>query len=169
MGGAIAIRYMARHQGHQVGRLALMAAAAPSFTARPGLTREQVDGFIRGLYKDRPQVLVSFGMMFFGRPVTPAFMGWFQDGGLKAAGYATIKTLESLRDEDLTADLTSIRVPTGIFAGVLDQVCPFPFAQELNRGIAGSVLYRFDYSGHAVYYDELQRFNQTFLQFLGSE
>ena len=50
MGGAIAIRYMARHNGYRVGRLALLAAAAPSFTQRPGypygMTRQQVDMFI---------------------------------------------------------------------------------------------------------------------------
>ncbi len=34
MGGVTAIRYMARHGGYGVGRLALLAAAAPSFTQR---------------------------------------------------------------------------------------------------------------------------------------
>lgn len=35
VGGAIAIRYMARHNGYGVSKLALFAAAAPSFTKRP--------------------------------------------------------------------------------------------------------------------------------------
>lgn len=170
MGGAIAIRYMARHAGYQVSNLVLMAAAAPSFTPRPGfpygMARERVDEFIRGLYKDRPRVLSDFGNIFFGQSVTPSFLNWFQGTGLGAAGYSTIKALESLRDEDLRQDIRSIHVPTGIFQGLLDQVCPYPLAVELNKGIPYSTLYRFDQSGHAVYYDELDRFNNTLIHFL---
>lgn len=170
MGGAIAIRYMARQAGYGVAKLALLAAAAPSFVQRPGfpygMTRQQVDMFIMSAYHNRPQLLSDFGNMFFARPVTPSFAGWFQGTGLEAAGYSTIKGLEALRDENLGPDLGAIHAPTGIFHGLLDRVCPYQFAVEQNKAIAGSMLYRFDYSGHAVYYDELDRFNRTFMQFL---
>ena len=172
MGGAIAIRYMARHKGYRVANLALLAAAAPSFTQRPGfpygMTKERVNGFINGLYNDRPQVLADFGNLFFGRPVTPGFKNWFTSTALPAAGFSTIKTLESLRDEDLSGDLEAIEVPTGIFQGRLDQICPYPLAVALHRGIRGSTLYTFEKSGHAVYYDELTLFNTTFLKFLNT-
>jgi len=49
MGGAIAIRYMARHRGYKVSKLALWSAAAPSFTRRPdypyGMTADQICPF----------------------------------------------------------------------------------------------------------------------------
>lgn len=171
MGGAIAIRYMARYAGYRVSKLVLMAAAVPSFTQRPGfpygMAKEQVDDMIRKAAKDRPQVLTDFGNMFFGQPVTPSFRNWNQGVGLAAAGYSTIKTMESLRDEDLQEDLCRIYVPTGIFHGVLDQVCPYPLGVAQHKGIPNSVLYRFDRSGHAVYYDELERFNNTLLHFIG--
>ena len=170
MGGAISLRYMAKYDGNRVAKLALLAAAAPSFVQRSGypygMTVQQVDAFIAGIYHNRPQVLANFGGMFFAQPVTPSFMSWFQNLGLEAAGYSTIKALESLRDEDLRADLAKVHVPTGIFHGVLDKVCPYPFALEMQKGIKNSVLFRFDMSGHAVYYDELEKFNNTFLQFL---
>lgn len=171
MGGAIAIRYMARHGGHRASRLALLAAAAPSFTQRPGfpwgMARQQADRLIANLYRDRPQAVQSFGQMFFAQPVTASFMEWFRDTGLAAAGYSTIHSLEALRDEDLSQDLGKIAVPTGIFHGVLDKICPYQLAIEMNKAIPGSLLYRFDGSGHAIYYDELDRFNQTFLKFIG--
>jgi len=170
MGGAIAIRYMARHGGYGVGRLALLAAAAPSFTQRPdypyGMPRQQVNGLIAGLFRNRPEVLVEFGNMFFYKPVTASFMSWFQGTGLEASGYATIHALESLRDEFLGNDLPHIKAPTGIFHGIQDRVCPFQFALEQQAAIEGSVLFRFSQSGHAVYYDELDRFNQTLLYFM---
>jgi non-heme chloroperoxidase len=170
MGGAICIRYMARHAGYHVSKLALLAAAAPSFIQRPGylwgMTKQQINMFIMNTYRNRPQVLTDFGNLFFARAVTPSFMNWFQGTGLVAAGYATIKGLEALRDEDLGPDLDKIQVPTGIFQGLLDKICPYQFAVELNKGIRNSGLYRFDFSGHAVYYDELDHFNQAFLQFV---
>jgi non-heme chloroperoxidase len=173
MGGAIAIRYMARFHGQRVAKLALLAAAAPSFVQRSGypygMTTQQVDAFIATGYRNRPQLLTSFGGLFFGQPVTPSFLSWFQNDGLKAAGYSTIRGLEALRDEDLRTDLPKIEVPTGIFHGVLDRVCPYTFALEQNKAIRNSVLYRFDMSGHAIYYDELDKFNYNFLQFLGKQ
>jgi non-heme chloroperoxidase len=52
-GGAIALRYMARHQGYGVSKLALFAAAAPSLIKRPnfpyGLDREDIVKIIQDL------------------------------------------------------------------------------------------------------------------------
>lgn len=170
MGGAIAIRYMARHAGYKVSKLALLSAAAPLFTRSRdypyGMTKEQVDKLIMETYKNRPQMLTDFGNIFFASKVTPSFMNWFQGLGLEAAGHSTIKTEVSLRDEDMRLDLPTIRVPTGIFHGVLDKICPFQFAIVLNSQIIGSELYRFENSGHGIFYDELERFNKSFLNFL---
>lgn len=170
MGGAIAVRYMARHRGFGVSRLALLAAAAPSFVQRPGypygMTAQAVDRLIDQTYRDRPQMLTDFGRSFFASKISDSFSGWFHSLGLQAGGHSTIHTAESLRDSDLRADLARIRVPTGIFHGVLDQICPFAFAGELNRGIANSRIYRFEQSGHGIFYDELKKFNEEFVGFL---
>lgn len=172
VGGAIAIRYMARHKGHNVRKLALISAAAPSFVQRPGfpygMTVSAVNNQIAQTYYNRPQMLTEFGVNFFASKITPSFRGWFQSLGLSASSYGTIKLLESLRNEDLRQDLASIRVPTGIFHGALDKICPFPLAEAQNRGIRDSKLFRFAKSGHGVFYDELESFNNTFLGFLES-
>lgn len=172
MGGPIVIRYMSRHSGYKVDELGLWAAAAPSFTQRPnnpyGMSIEAVNKLISSFYYDRPQTLVDFGSMFFASQVTPSFMTWFNGLSLSSSSYATIKTAVSLRDEDVSSDFSSIKVPTGIFHGKLDQICPFPLALLMNKGIAGSVLYPFEHSGHGVFYDELALFNNRFIQFLNA-
>ena len=80
-GGAIAIKYMARHKGYGVNKLVLVAAAAPSLIKRPnfpyGLDKETVDQIIANTYKDRPQMLRNFGDTFFFQYVTGAFSDWF--------------------------------------------------------------------------------------------
>lgn len=170
IGGAVSIRYMARHAGYGVSKLALVSAAAPVFTKRNdypyGLPMEEVNALILKTYKDRPKMLAEFGGMFFASQVSPEFRDWFQSLGLEASGHATAMAAVSLRDEDLRNDLQQIRVPTGIFHGALDKVVPYPSATALQQGIRGSELYRFERSGHGVFYDELDMFNATLLRFL---
>lgn len=170
VGGAISIRYMARHGGHGVRKLGLVSAAAPVFTKRPdypyGLPVESVNDLLRQTLADRPKMLEGFSKDFFAVPHSEPYMKWFGDLGLQASGHGTYGTLVALRDEDLRRDLPRIRVPTGIFHGAHDKIVPFESAQEMHRSIAGSQLYRFEKSGHGLYYDELETFNSTFLQFL---
>lgn len=173
MGGAIAIRYMSRHQGHRVSQLLLLAAAAPAFTQRPGypygMTKDAVNQLIAQTYRDRPQMLEQFGQLFFASQVSPSFRNWFHSLELDASSIGTIEGAVSLRDEDMRSDLPRIQAPTTIFHGALDQICPFVFAQLMNQGIRNSTLLRFEQSGHAIFYDELDRFNHSFLQVLQSE
>lgn len=170
MGGAVVIRYMCRFQGYRVCRLVLAGAAAPSFIQRPGypygMTAEAVDELIGGLKKNRPQTVADFGENFFASEVTPAFDRWFLSMGLDASAQGTICSAVSLRDADLRSDLVHICVPTLILHGKKDQICPFPFAEEMARGIRNSRLVPFEHSGHGLFYDEMDKFNRELLCFL---
>ncbi|MFC0270443.1 alpha/beta fold hydrolase [Metabacillus herbersteinensis] len=170
MGGAIAIRYMARHLGHQVSKLALFGAAAPVFTKRPdfpyGMAKEDVNKLIKETYRDRPKMLSDFGDIFFARCVTESFKNWFHGLGLEASGHGTAMSAIALRDEDLRGDLSKINVPTAIFHGVQDKVCPFELAEAMHAGIKGSELIPFHYSGHGLFYCELEKFNSELVQFI---
>ncbi len=170
MGGAIAIRYMARHRAANVSKLALFAAAAPSFTRSAqfpyGMTKEQVDQYIQLTYNDRPQMLHNFGSLFFFRYITQPFSVWFNGLGLAAAGWATANCLISLRDETLFADLGKITVPTLILHGIHDQICPYEMGVAQHNAISNSVLIPFEHSGHGLFYDERDKFNKELLQFI---
>lgn len=69
MGGAIAIRYMARHEGADVDKLILLSAAAPAFTKRPGypygMRKQDIDDMIELFKADRPKTLADLGEQFF--------------------------------------------------------------------------------------------------------
>jgi len=171
-GGAIAVRYMARHGGYGVARLALCAAAVPSLIQRPyfpyGLAREDVERIIRNTRNDRPQMLREFAGMFFYQPITLALADWFFRMGLQAAGWSTIAVAESwLNEEELFSDLGRIRVPTLILHGVHDRVCLFPLAEAQNRMIPGSRLVPFTESGHGLFYDERDKFTGELARFAG--
>jgi len=114
------------------------------------------------------EMLQQFGQRFFARRVSRPFRNWFQLLGLDGSNHATVQTAISLRNEDLRNDLPNIDVPTGIFHGYLDQICPYDLAILMHQGIKHSRLFPFLHSGHGVFYDELPRFNRKLLQFLES-
>lgn len=172
MGGAIAVRYMARHQGYGVSRLALFAAAAPSFTQRPdfpyGFTKEEVNQYLMTCYNDRPLMLQQFGNIFFFQYVTSGLSDFFFQLGLQAAGWSTAQCLVSLRDESLFADLPQIRVPTLILHGIHDKVCPFPLGEAQKAAIPNATLIPLEFSGHGGFYDQRDKFNQELARFVGA-
>lgn len=170
-GGAIAIRYMARHNGYGVSKLALFAAAAPSLIQRPyfphGLDKEIVLKIIQDTYRDRPKMLQGFGDMFFFQYVTAPLSDWFFQMGLQAAGWSTASVAKSwLNEEGLFSDLGKIEVPTLILHGIHDKVCLFPLALAQHEGIRNSRLVPFKYSGHGLFYDQRDKFNKELAEFI---
>lgn len=170
-GGAIAVRYMARHNGYGVSKLALFAAAAPSLIQRPcfpyGLKREDVVKIIHDTDTDRPAMLKGFGDMFFFQYKTAALSDWFFQMGLQAAGWSTAAVAISWLDEErLFDDLGEIAVPALILHGIHDKVCRFPLAEAQHAGIKSSRLVPFKYSGHGLFYDERDKFNKELAAFV---
>jgi pimeloyl-ACP methyl ester carboxylesterase len=174
MGGAISIRYMARHHGARIEKLVLAGAAAPCFTKRPdfpfGIEKSAVDDLIRLTYQDRPAMLKAFGQIFFANPdkLSPEFKTWNLGLGLAASAYATIQCAVELRDADLRKDMASIKIPTLILHGVDDHVCTFDLAKRMHEAIKSSQLVQFEKAGHGFYYEERERFNSELVRFIGS-
>jgi len=169
-GGAVAVRYMARHNEYGVAKLALFAAAAPSLVRRPcfphGQTREAIIKFIRDTLDDRPAMLRGFGDSFFFRHVTQAFADWFFQMGLQAAGWSTAAVAAAWLDEEMFCDLGQINAPTLILHGIHDKVCEFPLGVAQHEGIRNAKLVPFKYSGHGLFYDELDKFNAELARFV---
>ncbi|MFL0198452.1 alpha/beta fold hydrolase [Clostridium sp. WILCCON 0269] len=169
-GGAMAVRYMARHKGYGVSKLALFAAVAPSLIKRPnfphGLDKETVLQLIQGTYDDRPKMLQGFGDMFFYQHITQAFSEWFFQLGLQAAGWATAAIAKAWINEVFFSDLEKINVPTLILHGIHDKVVPFQLGEIQKQSIANSKLIPFKFSGHGLFYDEKDKFNEELTRFI---
>ncbi|MNH99576.1 Arylesterase [compost metagenome] len=176
VGGAIAVRYMARHAGYGIDKLVLLGAAAPLFTQREdyviGMTKEQFNEQIEAAQTDRPKMLRAFGKIFLAHQisllneVSTDFTDWIHQLALEASAWGTVRTAETLRDEDLRADLAKIHVPTTIFHGSHDKICPVEFATVQHRDIANSSFILFEDSGHGMLFDEPEKFNEELLTLL---
>ncbi|PKM49959.1 MAG: alpha/beta hydrolase [Firmicutes bacterium HGW-Firmicutes-7] len=169
-GGAIAVKYMGRYNGYGVSKLALFAAAVPSLIKRPnfpyGLDKEMVIKIINDTYNDRPQMLQDFGNMFFFQLITEALSNWFFQVGLQAAGWATAKMAKAWIREVFFTDLEAISVPTLIIHGIHDKIVPFELGEIQNQIIKNSTLVPFEFSGHASFYDQKDKFNTVLAEFI---
>lgn len=170
MGGAAAVRYMARHEGYGISKLVLLGAAAPRFTQGPdypyGMEKSGVDELIEQAKMDRPQMVTEFGAKLFNKQPSDAYADWVAGLAFKASSYGTILSAIALRDEDLTKDLTKISVPTLIGHGKEDQVCPFEFAEEMDKLIPDSTLKSFEESGHGIFHDQPKELNTALHDFI---
>jgi pimeloyl-ACP methyl ester carboxylesterase len=161
-GGAISIRYMARHEGFGVSKLVLIDAASPT-----SVEKEIANKFITETLNDRPKMLEGVTDLFFFQKITKPFSEWFFHLGLQAASWSTAAIMKTLRDENVYNDLSKILVPTLIIHGIHDKIVPFTKGQETKNLIANSQLVPFQFSGHGPFWEERDKFNQLLIQFIG--
>jgi non-heme chloroperoxidase len=174
MGGAVALRYMRLFNGHQVKKLILLAAAAPRFTKTEefpyGIEKRDVDDMVEKASTDRPLLCRNFvEEKLFARIHSKSVKGWFTDIAMSASGIGTIKAALSLRDEDGMSDLRWINAPVFIIRGEKDTVVPVEVTDFQHKNIPCSTLFSLKNSAHAVFYDELENFNNFFVKALTAE
>jgi len=171
-GAATAIRFVTGYNKGHVAKLALFGAAAPCEVRRDdfpfGLPIEVLDSLIELNSVNRPQLIEEFGKLFAATENTlpKGIAEWLAGIEIQSSQYAMEQGLIMIRDSDLRADLEKINIPTAIFHGRLDKLCPFELAEQLHKGITNSKLVAFENSGHALFLEECQKFNDELIQFI---
>ncbi|KIC94238.1 alpha/beta fold hydrolase [Flavihumibacter solisilvae] len=173
MGGAVVIHYVTKYNAAHISKLALFAAAAPSWIQREGfpfgLSKSDVDGLINATLTGRQDLIASFGASFPAKEgnISKNVEKWLENINLEAWPYAITQSITALRDLDLRPDLAKIKIPVAIFHGTHDKLCDFTFAEQLNKGIANSYIVKFENSGHALFVEEAEKFNSELEKFAG--
>jgi non-heme chloroperoxidase len=173
MGGGIVIHYTAKYNAAHISKLALFGAAAPIWTKRADFnfgfwTKEDVNGLIDLNNTNRPQLFDNFGKIFAANEtsVSPGLGNWLGTIQAQSSFYATAECLKALRDTDLRQDLKKITVPTLILHGKLDKICSYELAEQMHANIKNSTLIPLEKSGHALFIEELTKFNTELLNFI---
>lgn len=165
MGGAVVLHYMAKYNGAHVSKLALFAAAAPSWKQREGFpygaSDEAAAGLIQTTRTNRQQLIEDFGKAFPAseNAISANTSQWLASISSDASPYATTQSIIALRDLDLRPALSKINVPVAIFHGAKDKLCDFVFAEQLHKGLKNSYIVKFEKSGHALFIEEMEKFN----------
>ena len=133
MGGGEVARYMKRHAGARVARVAFVSAVTPFLLKRDdnpdGVDRSVFDGMVDGIEKDRFDFLAGFGKQFYGvgllsHPVSDATLQWSASLAMPASHAATVACVRAFSETDFRQDLKAISVPTLIVHGDKDQTVP---------------------------------------------
>src|SRR5688500_9706128 len=171
-GGATVIRFATKYNNEHISKLALFGAAAPCEVRKDdfpyGLPIEILNSLIELNSVNRPQLIEEFGKLFAASETAlpKGISDWLSKIQFQSSQYAMEQGLYMIRDSDLRADLEKITIPTAIFHGKLDKLCPFELAEQLHKGIANSKLVSFENSGHALFLEERVKFNHELIKFI---
>lgn len=171
MGGAVVLHYVTKYDSAYVSKLALFGAAAPSWKQRTGsaygITEADANGLIKQTMTSRQDLIAGFGSAFPAKEgnISKNVEKWLETINLEASPYAITESMKALLNLDLRPELSKIKIPVAIFHGTQDKLCPFPLAEELNKGIKNSSIIRFENSGHALFVEEMEKFNTELEKF----
>jgi non-heme chloroperoxidase len=171
-GGATVIRFASKYNNEHISKLALFGAAAPCEVRKDdfpyGLPIEILNNLIELNSVNRPQLIEEFGKLFAASEIAlpKSISDWLAGIQFQSSQYAMEQGLYMIRDSDLRADLEKITIPTVIFHGKLDKLCPFELAEQLHKGILNSKLIAFENSGHALFLEERPKFNDELIKFI---
>jgi non-heme chloroperoxidase len=171
MGGAVVIHYTIKYNAAHISKLALFAAAAPSWKQRAdypyGVSAADADALIKNTLTNRQDLIAGFGADFpaIGSGISKNVEKWLENINLQAWPYAITQSITALLDLDLRPELSKIKIPTAIFQAAKDKLIPYEFAAELQKGIKNAYVVRFEHSGHALFYEEMEKFNRELENF----
>jgi non-heme chloroperoxidase len=171
MGGAVVIHYVNKYKSAHVSKLALFGAAAPSWKQRPGysygISEEGAAGLIKQTMTSREELIGGLGAAFAAKGTTlpKTTESWLENINLSASPYAVTESIRSLGDLDLRPVLKNITIPVAIFQGTKDQLIQFELAEQLNKGLKNSYIVKFEKSGHALFVEEMDKFNTELEKF----
>ena len=176
MGGGEVARYMSRHGGSRVAKVAFVGAVTPFMLKRDdnpdGVDQSVFDGIIEGLEKDRPDFLSSFGKMFYGvslisHPVSEATLQWTLNMALPASHTATVACVHSFSETDFRQDLKSISVPTLIIHGDKDDTVPLKASGARTAAALPHATYKvYEGAPHGLFITDKERLNTDLAAFV---
>ncbi|NAZ35460.1 alpha/beta fold hydrolase [Rubellimicrobium sp. CFH 75288] len=174
MGGGEVARYMRRHGGRGVARVAFVGSIVPCLVRRDdnpdGVPADALDSMQEAIDKDRPEFLRGFFKTFYGQGlvsgVSQGVLDWSLHMALLASGRATLACIDAWR-EDFRPDIVAIDRPALVIHGTGDAIVPIePTARAAARAIPGATLREYDGAPHGLLATHAARVTQDLLDFL---
>jgi len=176
MGGGEVARYMSRHGGARVSKVAFISAVTPYLLKTDdnpdGVDQSVFDEITENIMKDRADFLQTFGKQFYGvnllnKPVSQAHLDGDFARAYVASHKATLACAKSFSSTDFRDDLTQIQVPTLIIHGDSDKTVPIESSGELTANALPSAQY-IVYEGepHGLFFTSKDRLNEDLVSFI---
>ena len=176
MGGGEVARYMSRHGGARVSKVAFISAVTPYLLKTDdnpdGVDKEVFDEITENIRKDRAAFLQTFGKQFYGvnlisNPVSQAHLDGDFARAYIASHKATLDCAKSFAETDFRDDLAQIQVPALIIHGDSDKTVPIEASGERTASALPTAHY-IVYEGepHGLFVTQKDRLNEDLLSFV---
>jgi pimeloyl-ACP methyl ester carboxylesterase len=176
MGGGEVARYMGRHGGARVSKVAFVSAVTPYLLKTEdnpdGVDQSVFDDILDGLNKDRADFLQTFGKQFYGvnllsHPVSQAHLDGDFARAYVASQRATVECAKAFAMTDFRDDLPQINVPTLIIHGDADKTVPIESSGELTANALPNAQYIvYEGAPHGLFYTEKDRLTEDLIAFV---
>lgn len=113
------------------------------------------------------QFVREFQLSTLAQPVPPAFFETVVRESLKVPAFVWRAVLEGFLEEDHSEELNKIKAPTLIVWGDQDTFCARSDQEHLTAAIRDSRLLVYQGTGHAVLWEQPERFARDLTEFIG--
>lgn len=176
MGGGEIARYLSRHGGRGVSRVALVSSVVPYMLQTDdnpdGVPQSTFDQITAGLLEDRAEFLAGFFKDFYGvgwldRPVSSEVLDLSWQMAMQAGLRPTLAAAKAFATTDFRPDLASFTMPTLVIHGTADKTVPIDATgREVARKVPGAQLIEYDGEAHGVFASQTARLQADLLAFL---
>ena len=178
-GGGEVARYIGRHGGRRVARVALVSAVTP-FMLRAddnpdGVPIEVFDSIRAASLTDRAQLYRGladgpfFGSNREGATVSQGIRDAFWAQGMQSGHRNAYECIRAFSETDFRADLASFDMPTLVIHGDDDQVVPYRVGGQASAAlVAGARLITYEGAPHGIADTHRERLSRDLLAFARS-
>jgi len=169
MGSTHAQRFAIDHPDHTLGLV--LAGAFTAYRNNPVVVEFWESDVSQLTEPIDPGFVREFQESTLAQPIPQAFLDTVVQESLKVPARVWREVFEGFLEDDCAAELGKIKTPTLILWGARDTFCPRGEQEDLLTSIAGSRLVVYESAGHALHWEEPERFAAdltTFAQRLSS-
>lgn len=176
MGGGEIARYMSRHGGRGVARVALVSSVVPYMLQTDdnpdGVPQATFDQMTDGMLEDRAKFMASFFKDFYGvgwisQPVSDEVLELSWATAMMAGLRPTLAAAKAFATTDFRPDLPAFNVPTLVIHGTADKTVPIEATgRAVARAVPQSTLIEYDGEPHGVFATQTERLKANLLDFL---
>ncbi|WP_225206830.1 alpha/beta fold hydrolase [Novosphingobium huizhouense] len=176
MGGGEIARYMSRHGGRGVARVALVSSVVPYMLQTDdnpdGVPQATFDQMTDGMLEDRAKFMATFFKEFYGvgwisQPVSDEVLQLSWATAMMAGLRPTLAAAKAFATTDFRPDLPAFTVPTLVIHGTSDKTVPIEATgRAVARAVPQSTLIEYDGEPHGVFATQVERLKANLLDFL---
>ena len=176
MGGGEIARYLSRHGGKGVSRVALISSVVPYMAQTDnnpdGVPDDVFAQMIEGMLEDRAAFMSGFFRDFYGvglisKPVSDEVLRVSWSTAMQAGLRPTLLAAQAFASTDFRPDLKHFTVPTLIIHGTADKTVPIDAtAREVARALPHAQLVEYDGEPHGVFATAPDRLREDLIAFL---